>query len=396
MRIAFVVFTDFPERTAPARRVHMIAKGLAVQGHDVYVFIPQRFTPGPLEQGYDGLRVRWSAVASPTALAQLSQRFTARLALIRDIHRLALQGLDWLVTYNLGLDSVPMVATLRQHGGSIAAMYDDLRAVPHRKTVEDVFRMFWLNTADHWLPKHTQLNIVISTFLEDRFRRIAPGTPLIVVPPLVDPNRFLPKNVEATAFRESWGIGDSVLVSYLGSYWRVDGVTILLQAVKSLVQQGLKFRVAISGAVVQGMECDDVSTLIRSLSLEEIVVQTGWLATDDVVSAMTAADVLVVPKLNDVANIAGTPTKLAEYLSVGRAVVASNIGDIPRYILDRQNGLLCKPGDVNSLAQALSDLITHPDLRHRLAANARATAQEHFDYRAAGKRVEAAMQQARS
>jgi glycosyltransferase involved in cell wall biosynthesis len=91
------------------------------------------------------------------------------------------------------------------------------------------------------------------------------------------------------------------------------------------------------------------------------------------------------------ANQAGVPTKLAEYLSVGRAIASSCVGDIPVYLTHNQDALLCAPGDAGALAETLKRLIEDRTLREHLAANARYTASRFFDYRSAASNLEAAM-----
>ncbi|MEN6623949.1 MAG: glycosyltransferase, partial [Smithella sp.] len=125
--------------------------------------------------------------------------------------------------------------------------------------------------------------------------------------------------------------------------------------------------------------------------LTEIVIETGWLPTEKVVGCMSAADILVVPKLKNIANEAGMPTKLAEYLSVGCPVVVSKVGDIPLYLADNEDALLCEPSDIASLADKLRVLIRDRALRDKLALNARSTALKHFDYREVSKGLDALM-----
>jgi len=124
-----------------------------------------------------------------------------------------------------------------------------------------------------------------------------------------------------------------------------------------------------------------------------LLSRQGWLPTDDVVGEMCAADVLVFPKLNDIVNVAGMPAKLAEYMAIGRAVMTSRLGDIPLYLTDHEDALLCQPGSHDALAERLQQLIHDVPLRQKLAANARLTASKYFDFRSVAARLESAMLQ---
>ena len=176
------------------------------------------------------------------------------------------------------------------------------------------------------------------------------------------------------------GLGDITVISYFGTYWHVEGLKVLLEAVSQLVKSGERFRLLISGVAHQGLDCDDVSDLIQRFRLHDVAIETGWLSTSDVVAGMSAADILVIPKLNDIANAAGMPAKLAEYLAMGRAVVASRVGEIPLYVTDREDVFLCEPGSPDSLAEALREVICNIPLRNKLASNSRYTSKKNFSH----------------
>jgi glycosyltransferase involved in cell wall biosynthesis len=391
MKIALVIFADFPEGSGPPRRIHMLGKGLARCGHEVHIIVPQRFHPGALYEEFDGLHVHWGSLTTYDAATRLSARLKARVAAFKLITRIASEGLDWLILSNPSLDGLPFLWSARRKGARIIATYDDLRARPEKPTMEDRIRLGWAKGADWLLPRLTHLNLATSSLLEGRLKSISPRTPIFIFPPIVDLDLFQRQPAKADEFRSRWGLDGELVISYLGTFWHVEGLSVLLQAVSKLADEGEKFKLVISGAAHQGLDCDDVSGLVREFNLQNTVIETGWLRTDDVVAGMSAADILVVPKKNDIANMAGMPAKLAEYLATGRAVVVSRVGDIPVYLKDQEDSLLCEPGNPDSLAGALRQLIRDASLRDRLAANARGTAFSHFDYRQIAARLEATM-----
>jgi glycosyltransferase involved in cell wall biosynthesis len=391
MNIGIVVFTDFPEGSAAARRVHLFGKGLTERGHCVHVVVPHSFHPGSQLQEIDGMHIHSGIQTTVASSGTIAVRIAARQFALRMVDKLARAGLDWLMLYNLGLEGVPFLLAARRHGARVIAEYCDIRVRPQQPSFGARAQHLWGTAADLVTPRLTQLNIAISKLLEQRLRSTAPRTPTLIIPPLVDTDQFQRRPTEAEAFRTRWGIGDSPLISYLGGYWNVDGVKVLLEATAKLALSGVQFKVVISGAHLEGRDCDDVPRLVNELGLQQHVVQTGWLPTGQVIAAMSAADVLVVPKIDHVANQAGVPTKLAEYLAVGRSIICSRVGDIPLYLSHNQDSLLCAPGDPSALADALSMLIRSPELRDRLSINARHTALNHFDYRNAASRIEAAL-----
>jgi len=58
-----------------------------------------------------------------------------------------------------------------------------------------------------------------------------------------------------------------------------------------------------------------------------------------------------------------------EAMSAGRPVVATAVGAVPELVADHQTGLLCTPGDADSLSGAILDLLEDRDEARRLGEN---------------------------
>src|SRR5204863_4477838 len=66
-----------------------------------------------------------------------------------------------------------------------------------------------------------------------------------------------------------------------------------------------------------------------------------------------------------------SPLKLFEYMAAGKAVVASNTGQVAQIIHHGVTGLLYEPGDRAGLLRCLRELRRNPALRQELGRNAR-------------------------
>lgn len=107
--------------------------------------------------------------------------------------------------------------------------------------------------------------------------------------------------------------------------------------------------------------------LAEDLGLGDRVVFAG--PQPQLGDVLHALDILVIPSLR----FESVPKILLEGMAVGRAVVASRVGDIPELVEEGVTGILVEPGDPASLAAALLHLLTHPDEAKTLADRARAT-----------------------
>jgi glycosyltransferase involved in cell wall biosynthesis len=199
--------------------------------------------------------------------------------------------------------------------------------------------------------------------------------------------KFKRRAQAAESFRERYGLQGVPVIGYFGSVWAVKGLEVLLQAAHKLHASHKTFKLLISGNAAKNAY---FMRLIEELGLKNYVVLTGYLSTDELITAMSVPDILVEPKIEIAENQAAFPQKLAEYLAMGTPIVASAIGDIPMFLHDQENALLCRPSDSDALATALLRLIDDAPLMEKLSDNARKTAERYFDCRIIAQDIEAA------
>jgi len=364
------------------RRCAMFGSALREAGHHVEFVIPVSETSGKV-RSYDGFTIHsFQHGSPPVALGRLFwARFQAWWWLAR---RMSSGQIDWLVLYMVGIEGVIYALTARLLGTRIAISYEDVLVLPIQATWFDKLRAFLFYIANGWLPRLSDFNMGISTFLRDRLQKIAPNIPAVVIPPMHGEHIYADAQA-VSVLQKEYMLEDAVVIGYFGSFWIVNGVKNLLLAVRRLVDQGLPIKVLIAGRMAHGHDCDDVADLIPTLRLEKQVIYMGLLSQTDVFHAMGACDILTVPRIDHVANEAGVPTKLGEYLFLGKAVVAAAIGDIPLYVRDGEDGLLIPPGDVSALVVALRRLVVDADLRQHLATNAPEAGYRGFYFKNAAK-----------
>jgi glycosyltransferase involved in cell wall biosynthesis len=104
---------------------------------------------------------------------------------------------------------------------------------------------------------------------------------------------------------------------------------------------------------------------------------------------LDACDILVSPHipLADGSDFFGSPTKLFEYMAMGKGIVASRLGQIGDVLVDEETALLVEPGDPNQLAEAIVRLANSKELSQRLGGNARRVAVEKFTWGHNARRV---------
>jgi glycosyltransferase involved in cell wall biosynthesis len=195
------------------------------------------------------------------------------------------------------------------------------------------------------------------------------GDKIIVNPNGVDVEKFRPGAGGANE-RVRLGIeADETLVGFVGTFGPWHGVLVLAQAM-ALVPQDARVRFLLVGA---GSLREEAERIIREAGAGARAIFTGAVEHDRVPALLDACDVLASPHvpLEDGSEFFGSPTKLFEYMAMGKPIVASRLGQIGEVLETEETALLVEPGDARALSDAILRLARTPELRARLGAHAR-------------------------
>jgi len=108
------------------------------------------------------------------------------------------------------------------------------------------------------------------------------------------------------------------------------------------------------------------------------VTFTGYISHRMVAEYVSAATVCVATFPDTELVRCKSPLKIAEYLASGGAIVASEVGDVPRMVSGA--GILVPPGDIGGLAEGIVLLLRDASLRAKLGALARKRAEQEFNW----------------
>jgi glycosyltransferase involved in cell wall biosynthesis len=133
----------------------------------------------------------------------------------------------------------------------------------------------------------------------------------------------------------------------------------------------------------------EVAEEIERRGLADRVILTGVVPRTRAPELLAACDVCVSPHVPnpDGSPFFGSPTKLFEYMGLGRAIVASDLFQIGEVLEDGRTALLAPPGDVPVFADAVARLLGDAELRGRLGEAALQEAAAHYSWDAHVSRI---------
>lgn len=260
--------------------------------------------------------------------------------------------------------------------------------------------------AEEAMLRHAHLVVTISEVLRDELieRGVEPAR-IVCYPNCIDPVVFTPdrfSQVELETLRARYGISaDSTVLAFIGTFGQWHGAEMLAQAIARYYveeRQWLTDHKVHFLLVGDGLKMPQVRNIIEAAGADGVCTLTGLVPQEHAALHLAAADILVSPHVPnlDGTRFFGSPTKLFEYMAMGKGIVASKlnqIGDVLSPGLDVSDlpaippgsehpelALLYEPGNLEGLMQGIRFLVERKDWRSHLGFNARQSALDKYTW----------------
>lgn len=190
-----------------------------------------------------------------------------------------------------------------------------------------------------------------------------------VIPNPVDLRLFAPKPDDLPE--------EDGLIVFAGTVSERKGIRQLIEAMPRVVAEVPNARLEVyGGEVINPKPKAPLTPQLQAMlqgKLGEHVIWKGRVPRLQLPKAIQRASVCVYPS-----HIEAMPISWIEGLASGKAVVASKTGPGPEIIDEGMTGLLCDPHNAGSIASVLIRVLKDKELRRRLGANARRSAEERY------------------
>lgn len=159
---------------------------------------------------------------------------------------------------------------------------------------------------------------------------------------------------------------------FYGRMVEIKGIFLLPPLMLQLKEE---FPTIVLDIIGEGVDRQKLQQEVERLELQQHIRIHGPLPQQEILSYLHQSRVLIVPSIfKEPFGLVGIEAQAA-----GTPVVASHIGGIPEWCRDEETGLLCKPGDVSSLANQVKRLLTDNALAERLTHQATTFVTETFN-----------------
>ena len=172
----------------------------------------------------------------------------------------------------------------------------------------------------------------------------------------------IPFGVKINLFTKHPKGNDKINVTYFGGFEPHHGVQLVLKASRILSYR------------------DDLifNIIGPPKTLEQKNVKfTGWVPYKELGEYLRNTDIFVVPPYPKYPYVSVITNKLMEAMACGKAIIATRIGGIPKFT----DSLYLVDPKPEEIAFAINDLISKPELRKKLAFNAKQIAENEFNWK---------------
>lgn len=361
MRVMLFADTYPPQINGVASSVSTLARALHRQGHAVMVCTAGR--RGPNAEGDEPFPV----VRVPAMRLPLYGDFTVAPPLGRTFARMVRGfepeiihchtpfGVGWRGALAAHAAGIPLAGTHHTLFGAYVAAYLRLGRRVNARIAAALRR--------YVAGFYNQCDVVTcaSRYLARDLVSGGLTRPVTIVPNALDTERFrpLPHAAEHASGRR---------IMWFGRLAAEKNLPRLVRLVEPVLRHhpDVCFEVAGDGPLRGALE-----TLVCERGLERQVRFAGWLRGEELVAHVAGSDLCVSASLTE-----NQPMALLESLACGVPVVALAAAGVPEIIADGTNGLLVAPDCApETLAGSIERVLADGDLRRRLVAGARASAE---------------------
>jgi glycosyltransferase involved in cell wall biosynthesis len=118
----------------------------------------------------------------------------------------------------------------------------------------------------------------------------------------------------------------------------------------------------------------------RCRGFAESIIMAGWVEPAEIPDYLAAGDVAIYPFAETLVNRCKCPAKLTELLMAEVPVIGNRVGQVAEYIQDAVSGILCNPGDWETMAAKSLELLAHQERRRALGRAGRQHLTERFNW----------------
>jgi colanic acid biosynthesis glycosyl transferase WcaI len=229
-----------------------------------------------------------------------------------------------------------------------------------------------------------RIGVVTRGFIENIHAKGVPREKIALLPDWVDPDIYDSTKVDREATRREYNLDGRYVVSFLGNFGLLMGLETILETARIVRDTDPEVLFLFVG---KGVAQPMMEEKIAQWQLKNVRI-IPYQPRSKVPALLAASDALIVTYMKNDITLITVPSKIYEYMSSARPIVAGVAGVIEQILTEAGCGLVSRTRDPQELARHISYLKTHPEEGRVMGERGRRYAIEHFSFAKVAKDYE--------
>lgn len=226
--------------------------------------------------------------------------------------------------------------------------------------------------------------VVVSEPLKDKLiERGIDGEKVLINPNGVNPDRYSP-DIDGSEIRVKYDLDGKIVLGFIGTFGAWHGAEVLAEAYGQFLERYPEYRETVRLLMIgDGIKMGEVKAALERHHVGEACILTGLVPQTEGAKYLAACDILMSPHVPnpDGTRFFGSPTKLFEYMAMGKGIVASDLDQIGEILEHDVTAWMVEPANIEQLIDGMKCLIDDPERRERLGKAARVEVVANYTWR---------------
>jgi len=156
-------------------------------------------------------------------------------------------------------------------------------------------------------------------------------------------------------------------VIYLGTMAKIRKIDFLIKIFKQVIDSQDNIDFLMVGDSEDPNDLEYLKAFANKLGISSFIIFTGNLNRENALDYVSNSDICLSPFFPTPILNSTSPTKLIEYMAMGKPVIANDHPE-QRMVIQESKGGICVPYEVNAFSNAIIELASNPDVSLKMGA----------------------------
>ena len=235
----------------------------------------------------------------------------------------------------------------------------------------------WINIKfglflDKWLNFFADGLLVISSKLNELYYKN--NLPILLMPNSIP--------IDKITYSSKQQYSKPVKILYSGTFGQKEGVELLVRAFIKIINNYKNVELHLVGKGTFHNE----TRIKQEIKENKHIIWHGYVTNEKLNKLQMNSDILTMTRIDSKFAQFGFPYKITEYLTTGNTIIATNVGDIGSFLLDKYSAVITEP-NVNAIYESIDFCIKNSQEALNIGKNGQREALKAFDIEVNGTKL---------